>query len=33
VLGDGALPLDLLEQRIDAWIAARQPPTPPTPLQ
>jgi uncharacterized protein (DUF885 family) len=31
MLGDGALPLDLLEQRIDAWIAARQPPK--TPLQ
>ena len=23
VLGAGALPLDVLEQRIDAWIASR----------
>jgi uncharacterized protein (DUF885 family) len=23
VLGAGALPLDVLERRIDAWIAAR----------
>ena len=24
VLGAGAIPLDVLEQRIDAWIAARK---------
>jgi uncharacterized protein (DUF885 family) len=23
VLGEGSLPLDVLEQRIDAWIAAQ----------
>ena len=32
VLADGALPLDVLEQRIQRWIAAQQPPAPmPTP--
>jgi len=24
VLGDGALPLSLLERRVDAWIAEQQ---------
>jgi uncharacterized protein (DUF885 family) len=34
VLGDGALPLDLLDKRIDAWIAAQQqPPKTPAPVQ
>ena len=31
VLGAGALPLDVLEQRIDAWIAAQRTAPPPTP--
>ncbi|HEY9138226.1 MAG TPA: DUF885 family protein, partial [Terriglobus sp.] len=28
VLDSGALPLDILEQRVDAWIAAGGPPQP-----